>query len=180
MSLTLQWLWVFVVGLPPLVKSGALDFVSAPQKPVVPVTHTPSIPQSPVTLILVAVLTIAILVLAVYILIRIPKTIAKTGEQLIQQTSQVVLPVLTHHKALPAKKRRVLSRRLRLAVQIVLSLIPIIVCLMLPDFEELSKAVASTMAIFLGIISLLSFSISWLIKPSNKSTSQTRSHAFRG
>jgi hypothetical protein len=179
LSLVLQWLWICVVGLPPLVKSGRLDFLSSPPPPAQVVTES-SVPLNPFTLILIGIVTFALLVVTVIILVRIPQTIAKTGEQLVQHTSQIVLPVVTHHKKLPEKKRRLLSRRIRLMIQIVVSLIPVIIGLSLPGFEELSKTIVMTIALFLGLISLISFSVSWLVEPTAATTSRTRSHASRG
>jgi hypothetical protein len=87
--------------------------------------------------------------------------------------------VIAHHKPLPAKQRRVLSRRIMLVLQLSLSVIPLFVSVFLPPYDELSSDIIMTVAALLAGVSTAAFILAWSIEPRTKTTSRTRSRASR-
>lgn len=171
-SCLLQWSWLLIVGLPQLIKTGAFDgLVSAPKPTAVPVATQSDL--SPATLLFVGIITLAFLVFTAIVLIRLPRTIAKTGQRVVVQATEIVVPAVTHHKKIPAKKRRELSRRVTLLIQLSLTVLPFLLSLLLPPFGEINKPVILTMAGLLASVSFICFSLAWLLQPT-KTTSQTR------
>lgn len=176
-AMALQWLWLLLVGLPPLIKNGAFDVLM--QAPAPPAT-IPAQPfeASPVVWLLVGVVTLVILAVTIIVLIRLPRTILQTGERIVRSTSEAIVPIVTHHQPLPAKKRWLISRRVRLMVQLALSLSPLIISLLLPAYEEITRQIIVIIALWLAATSISGFVIGWLIAP--VATSRIRSRASRG
>lgn len=173
--LVLQWLWTLLIALPPLIKSGAFDGLNSPTVQT-PFIQAQPLAPSPLVLTIVGLITLIILIVTVIVLIRLPKTIMHTGERVVHQAAEAVIPVLTHHKPLPAKKRRLLSRRVTLAVQLFAALLPPIASFFLPSFDELTPQIITSIALFLAAISVFGFVTAWLIEPQTKAktTSRTR------
>lgn len=162
-SCLLQWLWIAIVAVPPLVKTGAFDsFVqqTPPPKPVQQPVHQGT---TPIGTLFVGIVTLLILIITVVVIIRLPKNIAKTGEKIVHQATDTVIPAVTHHKKLPEKKRKQLSGRIALLLQLVASLLPIGICLLLPSIGSLTTQIIVIVGIFFGIISLTSFTLAALI-----------------
>lgn len=178
LSCVLQWLWVLVLGLPPLIDSGALDMLTTPPPPTPEFTTPESSDPSPMAWVAVVIVTVIMLAVTVFVLIRLPRSIARTGERMLETTTEAVLPVITHHKQLPAKKRVVLSRRIMLSIRLLLTLLPFIISLFLPTPGELTHQIVTTVALWLAIISTVGFIVAWLVEP--PATSRTRSRASRG
>ena len=176
-SLIFEWLWVVVVGVPPLIKTGAFDILMAPADTSTTIP-TEAVAISPFTTIAVGAITLILLAFTVVVLIRIPKAIVETGERIVHQAAEVVLPVVTHHKPLPAKKRRVLSMRVMRSIQISAVALPALISLILPANEELSRPIIITITLWLAALCLLSFFAAWATAPASV-TSRTRSRVSR-
>ncbi|MES2876511.1 MAG: hypothetical protein V4678_03520 [Patescibacteria group bacterium] len=177
-SLLLQWFWMLTIALPPLIRSGVLDsFVMTPATERAAQTGVP-IEVSPLVAIFVGLVTLIILIITVIVIIKTPRVVVRTSERVVHRAVDAVVPVITHHHVLPQKKRRVLSRRVALAVRLLFTLVPVVVCLFLPSLDELTKQIIITIALWLGAVSTLAFVAAWLIEP-QKTISQTRSHASR-
>jgi hypothetical protein len=175
----LGWLWALLVTVPSLIKSGALDSLMATSAPAEPVVATSPIETSPLAWVIIGAVTLVILAITVIILIRIPRTIVHSGEQLVNHTAKVVVPVIAHHKPLPAKRQRMLSRRVVLGLQLILSVVPLLISPFLPPYDELTTQIIMTVAACLTVAATVSFALAWLIEP-KRPTSRTRSRASRG
>lgn len=173
----LQWLWLVIVGLPRLVESGALDVLTKTPEAKPTVVQTGA-GDSPLLWAVVGIATLGILIMTVVVLIRLPRSIVHGGEKLVGHTAEVMLPVMTHHKPLPPKKRAALSRRVMFTIQICLSVLPFICCLFLPAYHELTRAVIVSIAALFAALSLVGFTTAWLVRPA--ATSRTRSRASHG
>lgn len=171
-SLVLEWMWVFIVGIPPLIKIGAFDILTTPAEPTATIPAEP-LAASPLLTILVGAFTLFILAVTVIVLVRIPKTIVKTGEKIVQQATDAVVPVVTHHKPLPAKKKLIISRRVKTALQISASLVPALISLLLPANEELTRTVIIIITMCLSLVSIVGFVVARLLEPTDP-TSRTR------
>lgn len=178
MALVFEWLWLVIIGLPPVIESGLFDALSMP----VESSQTRPEPQSdssPVMIAAVGAMTVIILIVTTVILVKLPHTIMKGGDVIMTQVAEKTLPVITHHKTLPPKKRRELSRRLRLLFELIVSVIPFALLPFTPAPEGLTQSMVLTVGGFLGGIALVSFATAWLAEP-KVSTSRTRSRASRG
>jgi hypothetical protein len=178
-ALVLDWLWLALVALPRLIETGKLDFLTTPPTPQPEIVHPDVVASSPLMWLVVGIATLGILIMTVVVLIRIPRAVVQTGQKVITETAEAVLPVFTHHKQIPAKKKRLLSRRLMLVIQMLLSTLPLVVCLFLPAYHELTREIIITIALWLSAISAIGFMISWLVSP-EPTTWRTRSRASRG
>ena len=178
-SLVLQWLWMLTIGLPPLIRSGALDsFVTSPVPNGTGTTTVAPIEMSPLVLLFVGVTTLLVLILTVVVIIKTPRAIVNSGEKVVTQAANAVVPVVTHHHKLPEVKRRAVSRRVALALRLFATFVPAVVCLVLPSLDELTKQIIMTVALWLAIFSATGFIAAWLLEPKTP-TSRTRSHASR-
>lgn len=109
LSVTLQWLWIFALGAPQLIDKGVFDsFIS--EVPVEqPTQPAASSEASPTLAVVAAVITLIFLGLTAIILVRLPKTISQTGEKVIHQATEAIIPVVTHHQRIPTKKKRTIQ-----------------------------------------------------------------------
>lgn len=178
LALVFEWLWLVIIGLPPLIETGVFDTLVNPPQPIARQDERQE-DMSPVVIAAVGAMTVVILGVTVVILIKLPATILKSGDVVMERAAAKTLPVITHHKPLPAKKRRELSRRLRLVFELVACAIPLVILPFLPTPDELTQAVVMGVGIFLGGLAFLGFTSGWLIEP-KPATSRTRSHASRG
>lgn len=178
---TLGWLWVLLVSVPPLIKSGLLDSLVASPAPAEPITASvPPIETSPLAWLIIGAVTLVILIVTIIILIRIPRTIVQSGERLVSHTAEAVVPVIVHHKPIPPKQQLILSRRIMLALQLGLSTLPLLLSLFLPPYEQITTEIIVTISAVLTIAATASFTAAWLIEPKPATTSRTRSRASRG
>jgi|GEM_PF-821015 len=177
-AVVFEWLWLSVIGLPLLIDTGLLDVLRTEQ-PAVQITPHEQTESSPLLVAAVSITTVVILAITVVILAKLPRTILKGGDAVIAQATNVALPTVTHHKQLPAKRRRELTRRLRLVIELLSAIIPIAILPLLPAPEGLTFWMVMSLAIFLAGVGAISFLLTWLVEPTVV-TSRTRSHASRG
>jgi hypothetical protein len=113
----LQWVWTAVLFLPGIMRS---DFMKQfLQKPVTPPPVTSQAVDAPVAgIIFMAIFVVLMIVATLYIIIKIPSVVGKTGSKITHKTTDLTLPIVTHHKELPAKKRLQLTARLLFIVKI--------------------------------------------------------------
>ena len=119
----LQWLWTVALFLPLILKS---DFMKQFTHP--PVAPTPVVSQpadmSPIGLVFVAAVAVVMILLTIYIVVKIPAVVGKTGSKLTHKATAMALPVVMNHKKLPQKKRLQLTARLLFITKITLCVIP--------------------------------------------------------
>lgn len=175
-SICFQWLWVLALGLPPLIEAGIFDSFTTSE--VAPPTNSPiNDPPSPLLTIGAGIVTIIFLIITVVVIIKLPKAVAQTGETIVHQTAEVIVPVITHHKKLPAKTKRALTQRLTNLLRSMLVLLPLVAALFLPAVESISRDIILIIALWMAIISSIFLLASWFIRPA---TSQIRSRESRG
>lgn len=179
-SLTFQWLWLILIALPPLISSQAFEaLIVAPPEAVEPVRGGVTAP-SPATWIFVGVVTIIVLAVTVIILIRLPRKVLSLGEHTVNRASTAVVPLILHHQPIAPKTRRIITRRVRLALQLFAVIIPVCASPFLPEFKQLNPVIIMTTASVLGTFSAICFVTAWMIEPESRPTSRTRSLSSRG
>ena len=119
----LQWVWAAVLFLPGIMNS---DFMKQfLQKPVTPPPVTSQAADVPVAgIIFMAVFVVLMILATIYIIIKIPSVVGKTGSKITHKATDLTLPIVTNHKKLPAKKRLQLTARLLFIVKVLLCVIP--------------------------------------------------------
>jgi len=119
----LQWLWTVALFLPLLLKSDFMkQFVQPPVAPA-PVVSQPA-EMSVAGIIFVAAVAVVMILLTIYIVIKIPAVVGKTGSKLTHKATALALPVVTQHKELPKKRRLQLTARLLFITKIILCILP--------------------------------------------------------
>jgi phosphatidylserine synthase len=179
-SLSLQWLWAAMIGLPLLLKTKLLEALMISQAPQPNPMPADTADPTPLALIVGGAVTVLFLALTAYILLRAPRVVQKTGDRMIETTSQAVLPVLTQHQPLPVKKRKELTLRIQIGLVALVTVLPLVICLLLPaPSVEISKDIVTIVASTLALMSLLTLTLGYVLRV-RKPTSRTRLHASRG
>lgn len=173
---TLQWLWVAAVGLPAVVSGDTLDSLLTFQQPSQPLPDSTPASFSPVLTVVAGVISLLFLVITLYILVRLPKAIAKTGDVIVHRTTDVLVPVITHHKPLPVKKKRSISAKVTVYIQLLLVVLPLVVSFFIPSIETVTNQIITTLSVWLAAASGCTLLLHWLLFTP---TSQTQSRAFR-
>ena len=171
-NLALSWLWVGVLLLPLISSTGVFE-TSRPARQA-PLTTYPTIDASPFTTIIALIIVVLILALTICTLLKLPRTINRTAEKTLHAVSNAAIPVITHHKTLPIKKKRALNARLIFTLQVVLLIIPLVLTMLLPTTRELTREVVLTISSISSISGLIWFS---LVFAFNRSTSRIQSRA---
>ena len=165
-SCTLQWLWLCVTALPSLLKSGVLDDFIKSEPTEQTVLISPLFTTSPITVAFIGFVTLVMLAITIYILFKLPTAIAKTGEVIVHTATESVVPVITHHQKLPAKKKSRLTRKVSFYIQLFATIVPLVSILFLPPIKSLPQEVIVFIAGWLAVFSVIFFSGSFFLRPS--------------
>lgn len=124
-SCLMQWLWSLLPFLP-----GIIRFTEALQTPTDaapdPITPIVTSPPSPLMTIFGVIVVVVVIGIVIYLLVKTPTAIGKTGQKLTTGTSNYIVPVVSQHQKLTPKKRRQLTARVITSVKIALTILPII------------------------------------------------------
>lgn len=161
-SLVLQWLWVSVLFLPRLFENESIKdfFIPSANTSATPSIefHTPPL----LATILAILITLVVLAVTVFILLRLPTTISKTGEKATLKTAEKIIPVIVHHKKLPAKKKRELTVQMIRVIKFVLILLPFFLLSFVAVFPaSLPGDIVIFVGTFLALGSLVWFSLEY-------------------
>ncbi|HCR55428.1 TPA: hypothetical protein DIV49_00490 [Candidatus Saccharibacteria bacterium] len=144
LTCALQWFWLGILVLGVFAQNGMLDTLNQHEPVVAPVpTHEPA---SPVALAIGGIVTVAMIIITVVVLIRLPKAIAKTSQVVTERATETILPVVSHHKKLPKKKKLQLSAKLTFYIRLALIALPFLLLLALPQNESIKPQ----LVIFVG------------------------------
>ena len=161
-SVIFQWFWTSLLLLYPTLQDDRAWFW--PPTTQQQVTYSaPAITMSPLAVIIVLMITVAIMGLTVVVVARLPKKIGKTGQRATQLTTAAIIPLITHHKKIAKKRLFRLSRRLTLAMKLTIILLPLIGTWFAPTITELPGELAWVIALFCAIISIICFGSQELI-----------------
>lgn len=121
----LQWMWTLILLLPPIVMSDRFSFIfpdpSTPRTDAITVTAAP---PSPLMLLVLIVVTVLLVIFTLIVLARLPVTIARTGTRTTEKVASQLTPIVTHHKPLPAAKKKQLTIRIVKLIQLLLVIVP--------------------------------------------------------
>lgn len=134
LSCLFQWALVVLPFLPGLLDSDVFHTFMPSGPPSEVVVYAPSPQAFPNWLVftLVAVIVLAVVVVTVRALARLPRAVGHAGQSFTRTAAEHVIPLVTHHATLPEKKRRALTARIVFDIKLVLLALPLIIVLVVP------------------------------------------------
>lgn len=170
----MQWMWSLLPFMPGIIQFTEMLRTPAdtPAEPVVPII---ALAPSPITTILSVAVVVIVISVVIYILIKAPATVGKTGQKLTTKASDYIVPAVSHHKKLSPKKRQRLTARVIVYLKISLSVLPVILgsCAYFIT-TDLPYDIIMLVAAIIGVITLitlcLQLSLTTLLKVSPEKT----------
>jgi len=119
-SVLLQYLWLAVVFLPAILQNQTFKniFLSTPIETQPVHQTTLGAAQSPWVMVSVALITLIMIVVTIYLIVKIPKIIATSGTAMTKHAVDAAIPVVTHYKKVSAKRKKALTFRLSFAIKL--------------------------------------------------------------
>lgn len=153
----LQWAWAGGIYLPALLNSKAGEWLMPEVEPVSNTAQSTMSLPGPIGMIFVGIVVIVIMVAMAVVMVRIPKQIVRVGHLATQKAAGQLMPIVTHKKPLPAKKRRALTARLVLSIKVVMTILPLVTLLIPRPQLELSDALVLFVGAYLATWTLVFF-----------------------
>jgi hypothetical protein len=163
---SLQWLWVIMLNFS-LIK--ALILLISPNvdnqaaKPLVIFDLGPS----PLSMIVAATITIIMVALTIYILIKMPSTIVKTSKKVVHETADNVTPLVLkiQHKKDTRRNYIKLTPRIILVIKTILIIAPVILTFTSQSMENqmIDSSVAVYVSFGLACFSAMSFMLQYIL-----------------
>ena len=146
MSIILQWFWAILLFCYPLIMSDYILLTPTETQAPAPIDN--SISTSPIVIFIAGCVTVAILILAVIAIIRLPKQIGQQGARVTHQAAKAITPIVTRHVTIPKSKRRALTFQIRVYIKLLCILAPLIALIWTPAGVPLETAVVWIAGIF--------------------------------
>jgi hypothetical protein len=120
---------VALLYFPLLLGNDTFKHFVLPEKSTQPV-QTMQFTMPPVAaLVIGGIVTVLVMALTVYILLKVPAAVAQKGQKLTQTPANALVPIVTHHKKISAKKRLQISARLVVMAKLLLIATPLLLSL---------------------------------------------------
>lgn len=128
LSCLLQWLVVALLYLPALLDNETIKHFLQPEatQPMTPIVADG--PPSPILIGFALIFTVFMLIVTIIILVRSPLSLARTGRIITARTAETIVPVITHHRPIPASKKRHLTTQLIKVIKFSLVMMPFLLC----------------------------------------------------
>lgn len=128
LSCAMQWLWAIALNFI-LIKALASLISPTPNRPII--NKAPVVANSSPDIFVIVfgiIITVTIVLLTIYILIKIPSTIVKTSKNVVHKTAENITPIVlqVQHKKDSKRNRIKLSFRIILFIKAMLVVIPLI------------------------------------------------------
>lgn len=164
---SLQWLWMIMLYFS-LIKALMLLISPSADSPVVkPSPATVDLSSNTPLMIVAAIIVIIMVVLTIYIIVKMPSIIAKTGKKIVHTTANSATPIVLHiqHKKDTTRNHKKLTLRLILAIKIILITVPIILAFTSQFIEKqmIDFSIAIYVSLFLACSSIISFAIQYFL-----------------
>ena len=158
----LVWLWLAAICLPPLLKSDALHWTLPQTTGTRPSAPVPDLSLPPAwMLVLGAFVTIVMIAITLYILIKVPVQAVKSTSSVAHHTAERLIPVVVHHKKVSQKRARLIGARLLFYLKLALACLPILLSplILLVPQAELPFDLIILVAASLSLLAVLSFAL---------------------
>ncbi len=129
------WVLMLLPYGPSLLESDAYKtFVTHSDSQPIPAPQPVALPPAGQGIVFVAAILLVIGVIAVTVMSfrRAPRMIGHVGQQLTRRTAEMIVPMITHHHKIPAKKRRLLTARIIIYIKLLIVIVPVLVVLFAP------------------------------------------------
>lgn len=122
----LQWAWSLLPFVPNIIRF--MNSFQSPSKPAIThVVRTTSASEPSTALLVFGIATAIIIIgLTIWVLIKLPSTVGKTGHQLTNRASNYIVSATTKHVHLSAKKKQRLIIRITTDIKLALCIMPTI------------------------------------------------------
>lgn len=161
-SLLMQWMWMAVVSGYALLMDKNHSWTKIQSAPAQPQPEMQFSLPSPLAVIIAAIITLVIIIATIYVLAKLPRAIGKTGARVTRTTSDALTPLVTNHKPVTPKQRRVISYRLGIAIKMGLVVVPLAVSLLPYPAVPLEYRAVAAMAIIMASFSAGYFALQYL------------------
>jgi len=167
LNVTLQWamLAVFYLGF---IKSLSFFDVSPPEPTVKPAPVVDAEVGGPSLLMIVfaAIIVVFMIMLSIYVFIKMPSTLAKTGRQAVQKTAERTTPLVLklRHKKDNPKNRKTIKPSLVVAIKSFIILVPVVLAYTSQFVEQsLDFDLVMVVSLFLTGLSIAVFGLQYLL-----------------
>ena len=121
------------------------------------------LPQ-PVAIALVAIITIVMIGCGLYMLVMLPRNIAKTGERVVKKTTKAVAPLAAKtHQPVSKKQHTILNTRIAAGIKALACVVPVIILMIWPGAAPLSQHVVRIVAVFCAGVASFSFLLQYAL-----------------
>lgn len=121
------------------------------------------LPQ-PVAIALVAIITIVMIGCGLYMLVMLPRNIAKTGECVVKKTTKAVAPLATKsHQPVSKKQRTIINARIAAGIKALACVVPVVILMIWPGAAPLSQHVVRIVAVLCAGVASLSFLLQYAL-----------------
>ena len=154
-SCVLLWLVALLPYGPGIIESDSFEtFVPSEtsQPVVVPAEPTQAFLPQWLLFVIVAALVAGMLVAVVISLKSAPKAIGQTGQKFTHHAAEAIIPVITHHRPLPAKKRKLLTARIIFYLKMAIIIIPLIVAVLAPTPDISEHFTRELLLVVVGVL----------------------------
>lgn len=159
----LLWAWTAVLYMPIILSNEQVKEFLLPVPAKEATAPTVTAAPSPATLIFALIITIAVIGVTVFVLLRVPVAIAKTGKTITTKAADSAVPLITRGKPLPVKEKRRLTVRLVKYIKLLLVLLPVIaLCLSVSVQFALAFDLVILVASLLAAVALFWFSLQYV------------------
>ena len=119
LSLAIQWLWVFVIFIPPLIANPTIKSFITPEKTDQAVAPSFTINADSLLMTIIAVIvTLIVLGITLVVLVKLPLAIARVGQKSVETVTSNFVPIVSHHKPLSPAKKRIITSRIKILVKL--------------------------------------------------------------
>lgn len=162
-----QWLWAIALNFS-FIESIALFVSPVADSPVIEAPKATIDISSNMPLMIMAIFFVVIMAaLTIFVLVKMPSTIVKTGKKVVHGASEGITPIVLklQHKKDNKKNHKKLSSRLVLIIKIILIIIPVGLSIMsgFSDAQLLDSYISIIICLWLAGFSLVFFVIQYLL-----------------
>lgn len=168
LSCFLQWFWAVMLYLGPIQSLALFTSSSADEQVEQPtgLTFIFILPDPLETIILVTVVAIMVVVM-IYALVTMPKSIVKTSDKIVRKTAETLAPfaIKAQHKQDTKRLRITMTSKLALAIKVLLIVIPVVLAAIsgLLEKQTIDYSIVMIIGYGLACLSIAFFAIQYAL-----------------
>jgi hypothetical protein len=162
----MQWFWAVMLYLT-VIQSITL-LISPSNTNHVEQSSSFTLTQSgPLRIVILAVVVSVMVVITIYALISLPKSIVKTGNKIVHKTAETITPLVieTQHKQDTKRRRVIITSKLMLIIKLLLILVPLLLAVAsrLLEKQSIDYSIVLIIGCGLACCSAASFAIQYFL-----------------